>query len=55
MEKQTLAFLEGKKKMDDYLLGLNPANNLKVLTGTVGRGMMLASLKSPLLNIFLMP
>lgn len=50
-EEQALNFLIDKKVMDEYLLSLNPANNLKVLTGTIGRAAMLASLKSPLLNV----
>ena len=37
--------------MDDYLHSLAPANRLKIATGIIGRGMMLASVKSPLLNI----
>jgi hypothetical protein len=48
---EIVAFFEAKKNMDDYLLGLMPANKLRVLTGTIGRGMMLASVKSPIINI----
>lgn len=48
---ENLAFFKAKKEMDDYLEGLNPASKLKVATGTIGRGMMLASVKSPILNI----
>ncbi len=48
---ENVEFFKAKKEMDDYLLSLSPANKLKVLTGTVGRGVMLASVKSPLLNI----
>jgi len=50
-EKEITEFLVAKKNMDDYLLGLNPAPNLRVATGTIGRGMMLFSVKSPILNI----
>lgn len=50
-EKEMTDFFVAKKDMDNYLLGLNPANKLKVFTGTIGRGMMLASVKSPILNI----
>lgn len=46
-----LAFFKAKSEMDTYLQELNPANNLQVATGTIGRGMMLFSVKSPLLNI----
>lgn len=49
--EENMAFFKAKKAMDDYLQSLAPASNLKVLTGTIGRGMMLASVKSPLLNI----
>lgn len=48
---ETVDFFTEKKKMEDYLQGLTPAHQLKVATGTVGRGMMLFSVKSPLLNI----
>ena len=49
--KENLDFFKAKKKMDDYLLSRSPAHKLKVLTGTIGRGMMLFSVKSPVLNI----
>lgn len=49
--QENLEFFKAKKEMDDYLYGLNPANRLKILTGTIGRGVMLASVKTPLLNI----
>jgi hypothetical protein len=49
--KDNLAFFEAKKDMDDYLQSHNPAPKVRVLTGTIGRGMMLASVKSPVLNI----
>ena len=49
--KENVDFFVAKRAMDDYLGSLNPAHKLKVLTGTIGRGMMLASLKSPILNI----
>lgn len=48
---ENLAFFQAKKEMDDYLQSHNPAPKLRVATGTIGRGMMLASVKSPLLNI----
>jgi hypothetical protein len=44
-------FFKAKQTMDKYLLDKHPANRLKVATGTIGRGMMLASVKSPVLNI----
>ncbi len=49
--QENVDFFVAKKAMDDYLGSLNPSHKLKVLTGTIGRGMMLATLKSPILNI----
>lgn len=49
--KENVDFFKAKKEMDDYLLSRSPAHKLKVLTGTIGRGMMLFSVKSPVLNI----
>lgn len=49
--EENLAFFKAKKAMDDYLSSLVPSSQLKVLSGTIGRGMMLASIKSPILNI----
>jgi len=46
-----LEFLKAKKEMDDMLLGFNPASRAKVFSGTIARGSMLASVKSPILNI----
>jgi len=50
-EQENTDFFVAKQEMDDYLQSANPAHRLKVLTGTVGRAMMLASVKSPILNI----
>lgn len=50
-KQENIDFFVAKKKMDDYLLSLSPSSRLKILTGTIGRGMMLASIKSPILNI----
>lgn len=49
--EENIEFFKAKKAMDDYLLSRHPSNRLKVLTGTIGRGMMLFSVKSPILNI----
>lgn len=49
--QENLDFWTSKKVMDDYLMGLSPAPILRIATGTVGRGMMLFSAKSPILNI----
>lgn len=48
---ENVEFFKAKKEMDDYLQSLSPASKLRVATGTIGRGMMLASVKSPILNI----
>lgn len=49
--QENVAFFMARKSMDDYLNSLNPSNRVKVLTSTVGRGVMLLSVKSPVLNI----
>ena len=49
--EENLKFFKAKKEMDDYLQSLTPSHKLRVVTGVIGRGMMLASLKSPILNI----
>lgn len=48
---ENIAFFEARRSMEDYLASRNPQGNVRVLTGTIGRGAMLASVKSPLLNI----
>lgn len=40
-----------RKDIDNYIAGLVPSSQLKVLTSVAGRGAMLASVKSPLTNI----
>jgi len=47
----TLEYFKIKKQFSDYLNSLKPSSKLRVATQTIGRGMMLASFKSPLLNI----
>ena len=49
--KENVDFFLAKKEMDDYLQSLSPAHNAKILTSTIGRGVMLSSVKSPTLNI----
>lgn len=44
-------YWKAKREMEDYLDSLTPNSNLRVFSETIGRGTMLASLKSPLLNI----
>ena len=48
---ENLEYFKARKQMDDYFDSLVPSGNLRVLTGTIGRGVMLASIKSPVLNI----
>lgn len=48
---ENIEYFKAKKQMDDYLQSVSPASRLQVATGTIGRGMMLASVKSPLLNV----
>lgn len=49
--KENIDFWKAKKEMDDYLASQNPTPILRIATGVTGRAMMLASLKSPVLNI----
>jgi len=49
--EEQIQFLNAIKDMNEYLQERNPAHALAVLTATIGRGMMLFSLKSSLLNI----
>lgn len=48
---KTVEFYVAKRKMEDYIQSLTPTHNLRVFTSTIGRGAMLLSVKSPLLNI----
>lgn len=47
----TIEYFKAKKELDDYLDSITPSSKLKVATSTIGRGTMLASIKSPILNI----
>lgn len=40
-----------KAEIDAFIQEQSPASNLRVATSTIGRGMMLASVKSPIINI----
>jgi hypothetical protein len=46
-----LNYFKEKKKMDDYLDSLTPSGKLRVATSTIGRGNMLFSLPSIIVNI----
>lgn len=47
----TAEYFEAKSELEKYLQSKQPASNLKVATSTIGRAMMLASVKSPIVNI----
>jgi hypothetical protein len=50
-EKEITEYLLAKKEMDDYLNSINPQSRLKIFSSTIGRGSMLLSVKSPIINI----
>lgn len=47
----SIEYFKARKEMEDYLDSLTPNSQLRVATETIGRGTMLASIKTPLLNI----
>lgn len=47
----TIEYFKARQDIENYLKSLNPSSRLKVATSVIGRGSMLFSLKSPLLNI----
>lgn len=47
----SLEALRAYDQMNKYIESLNPSNNLAVFTSVIARGSMLASVKSPILNI----
>lgn len=47
----TLEYFQQRKEIDDYLDSLTPSSRVRVATETIGRGTLLASFKSPFLNI----
>lgn len=47
----SLDYFKARKEMEDYLDSITPNSKLRVMTETIGRGTLLASIKSPLLNI----
>jgi len=46
-----VSYWQSRLKMDQYLQQINPASQVRIATSTIGRAAMLASFKSPLLNI----
>lgn len=49
--KENVDFYKSMNEMNKYLQSRVPSNTAQVLMGTIGRGMMLFSLKSPVLNV----
>jgi len=47
----SIEYFKARREMFDYLNGLAPSSNLKILSSTVARGNMLFSIKSPITNI----
>lgn len=47
----TLDYFKAKKDIENYMESLTPTSRLRILTSTIGRGSMLFSLKSPIMNI----
>lgn len=47
----TVEYFTARKDMENYIDSLTPTAKLRVLTETIGRGTLLASIKSPFLNI----
>lgn len=47
----TKEYFKAKREMENYLDSITPNSKLRTFTETIGRGTMLFSLKSPLLNI----
>lgn len=47
----TIEYFKARRDMENYLASLTPSSNLRVASETIGRGTMLLSIKSPLLNI----
>lgn len=44
-------YLKARAEMNDYLAGITPTPIIDLLTGVIGRGNLLASIKSPVTNI----
>lgn len=49
--ESTIEYLKKRRAIQEYTDSLNPSAQLRILTSTIGRGMMLASIKSPITNI----
>lgn len=49
-EKEMIEYFNSDIELNKYLKELDPSSDLAVATGTIGRGAMLASVKSPIMN-----
>jgi hypothetical protein len=47
----SIEYFKMRNEMEKYLQSLNPSSRLKIATSTIGRGTMLFSIKSPIVNI----
>lgn len=47
----TIEYFKARRAMEDYLDSITPSSRLKVATSIIARGTLLASFKSPLINI----
>lgn len=47
----TVEYFKARDDIENYIQSLNPSSRTKVATSVIGRGTMLASIKSPVLNI----
>jgi len=50
-EKENIDYFKSIKDINDYMQSITPSSKLAITSSTIGRGMMLMSLKSPVLNI----
>ncbi|MHA1400158.1 MAG: hypothetical protein ACTSQE_07400 [Candidatus Heimdallarchaeaceae archaeon] len=46
-----VGYWKARLELDNYLLSITPSSRVKITTSTIRRGLMLASIKSPLVNI----
>lgn len=47
----TVEYFQSRKDMEDYLDSVDPTSRIKTATSIIGRGTLLTSIKSPVLNI----
>jgi len=50
-KKIIIDYFRQRKKINDYIQAINPTSRIKIITQLIGRGAMLFSIKSPILNI----